>query len=104
LMPRTRPPYPAEFKRQMAELVRAGCSIKELVKEFEPCYETIRNWVRQTDRDDGLTLSGFTTQEKEELRKLRRENRQLKLEWEILAEAAAWFAREAGSLPGSTSS
>jgi len=103
-MPRTRPPYPLEFKRQTVELVRAGRSMRELAKEFEPCYETIRNWVRQADRDDGLTRSGFTTQEKEELRKLRRENRQLKLEREILAKAAARFARKIAPLPRSTSS
>jgi len=102
-MPRTRPPYPLEFKRQIVELVRAGRSTRELAKEFEPCYETIRNWVRQADRDDGLTSSGATTQ-KEELRRLRRENRQLKLEREILAKAAAWFARKIAPLPRSTSS
>ncbi|MGY4707789.1 hypothetical protein ACVNPS_08610 [Candidatus Bipolaricaulota sp. J31] len=60
--------------------------------------------MRQADRDDGLTNSGLTTREKEELHKLRRENRQLRLEREILAKAAARFAREAGSLPRSTSS
>ena len=103
-MPRTRPPYPLEFKRQIVELVRAGRSMRELAKEFEPCYETIRNWVRQANRDDGLTSSGATTQEKEELRKLRRENRQLRLEREILAKAAAWFARKIAPLPRSTSS
>ena len=103
-MPRTRPPYPLEFKRQIVELVRAGRSMRELAKEFEPCHETIRNWVRQANRDDGLTSSGATTQEKGELRKLRRENRQLRLEREILAKAAAWFARKIAPLPRSTSS
>ncbi len=103
-MSRTRPPYPLEFKQQIVELVRAGRSIRELAKEFEPCYETIRNWVRQADRDDGLTRSGLTTQEKGELRKLRRENRQLRLEQEILAKAAAWFARKIAPLPRSRSS
>ena len=104
-MPRTRPPYPPEFRRQMVELVRAGRTARELAREFEPSYETIRNWVRQAGRDDGRDGSGLTTGEREELRRLRRENRQLRLEREILAKAAAWFARETGSVPsGSTSS
>ncbi len=104
-MPRTRPPYPPEFRRQMVELARAGRTARELAREFEPSYETIRNWVRQAGRDDGRDGSGLTTGEREELRRLRRENRQLRLEREILAKAAAWFAREAGSVPsGSTSS
>ncbi len=98
-MPRTRPPYPPEFRRQIVELVRAGRSMREVAQEFEPSYETIREWVRQANRDEGLDLSGPTTDEKEELRRLRRENRQLRLEREILAKAAAWFAQETGSVP-----
>jgi len=104
-MPRTRPPYPPEFRRQMVELVRAGRTPRELAREFEPSYETIRTWVRQADHDDGRTASGLTTDERVDLQRLRRENRQLRLEREILAKAAAWFARETGSVPpGSTSS
>ncbi len=103
-MPRTRPPHPPEFRREM-ELVRAGRAARELSREFEPSYETIRGWVKQADRDEGRDPSGMTTGEREELRRLRRENRQLRLEREILAKAAAWFARETGSVPpGSTSS
>ena len=98
-MPRTRPPYPPEFRRQIVELVRAGRSMREVAQEFEPSCATIREWVRQANRDEGLDLSGPTTDEKEELRRLRRENRQLRLEREILAKAAAWFARETGSVP-----
>lgn len=98
-MPKTRPPYPLEFRRQMIELVRTGRTPRELAREFEPSYETIRAWVRQADRDEGRSASGLTTQEREELRRLRRETRQLRLEREILAKAAAWFAREAGSVP-----
>jgi len=48
-MPKTRPPYPREFRRQMVELVRAGRTPRELAREFEPSYETIRSWVRQAD-------------------------------------------------------
>jgi len=83
----------------MVELVRAGRTPEELSKEFEPSAQAIRNWVRQTDRDDGRRADGLTTVEREELRRLRRENRQLKTEREILAKAAAWFARETDAVP-----
>ena len=103
-MPPTRPPYPAEFRRQMVELVRAGRTPEELSKEFEPSAQAIRNWVRQADRDEGRRADGLTTSEREELRRLRRENRRLKEEREILAKAAAWFARETDSVPPKSSS
>jgi transposase len=102
-MPQSRPPYPPEFRRQMVALVRAGRSAEELGREFEPSAESIRNWVRQADRDEGLRDDGLTTAEKAELRRLRRENRQLRTEREILAKAAAWFARETGSVPDNSS-
>jgi transposase len=98
-MPRTRPPYPAEFRRQLVELVRAGRTPEELAKEFEPSAQAIRNWVRQADRDEGRRADGLTTAEREELRRLRRDVRQLKTERDILAKAAAWFARETESIP-----
>mgnify|MGYP003290719147 CR=1 FL=1 len=104
-MPKSRPPYPAEFRRKMIALVRAGRTPEELSKQFEPHAQTIRNWVQQADRDDGLRQDGLTSAEREELGRLRRENRQLKLEREILAKATAWFARETGTIPsGSTGS
>jgi hypothetical protein len=59
--------------------------------------ETIRNWVKQADLDEGRRHDGLRTEEKEELRRLRRENRQLRIEREILKKAATWFAREADS-------
>ena len=49
-MPRTRPPYAPEFRRQMVEMVRAGRTPEELSREFEPTAQTIHNWVRQVDR------------------------------------------------------
>lgn len=98
-MPKTRPPYPSEFRRQMVELVRAGRSIEELAREFEPSTQAIRNWVAQADRDEGRRSDGLTSVEREELNRLRRENRQLKLERDILSKAAAWFARETESIP-----
>jgi transposase len=83
----------------MVELVRAGRSIEELAREFEPSTQAIRNWVAQADRDEGRRSDGLTSAEREELNWLRRENRQLKLERDILSKAAAWFARETNSVP-----
>ena len=97
-MPKTRAPYPAEFRAEMVRLVRAGRTPGELSREFEPSDQTIRNWVNQADVDDGRR-EGLTTAEREELRRLRRENRILREEKEILAKAAAWFAEETGSTP-----
>ncbi len=93
-MPRFRKPYPPEFRQQLVELVRAGRTPEELSREFEPSAQSIANWVAQADRDAGKRRDGLTTVEREELAKLRRENRQLKLEREILSKAAAWFAQE----------
>lgn len=93
-MPRSRKPYPAEFRQQMVELVRGGRTPEELSREFEPTAQSIHNWVAQADRDAGKRKDGLTTAEREELVRLRRENRQLKLEREILSKAAAWFAQE----------
>ena len=103
-MPKSHVPYPPEFRQQMVELVRAGRSPEELGKEFEPTAQAIRNWVRQADRDEGRREDGLTTAEREEVRHLRRENKQLRLEREILSKAAAWFARETGSIPSQSSS
>ena len=80
-------------------MVRAGRTPEELAKEFEPSAESIRNWVNQADRDDGVRADGLTSAEREELARLRRENRQLKQEREILAKAAAWSAQETGTVP-----
>ena len=98
-MSKKRPPYPPEFRRQLIELVRAGRSAEDLAKEFEPSAQAIRNWVAQADRDERRREDGLTTAEREELNRLRRENRLLKLEREILSKAAAWFARETKAVP-----
>ena len=98
-MPRTHAPYPAEYRRRMVELAGAGRSLKELAREFEPSVETIRQWVRQAQLDSGERSDGLTSDEREELTRLRRENRILREEREILAKAAAWFAPETGSVP-----
>ena len=96
-MPRTRQPYTAEFRQQMVELVRSGRSPGQLAREFEPTEQTIRNWVDRADADEGWRPGALTSVEREELRRLRKENRQLKREREILSKAAAWFARESES-------
>jgi transposase len=102
-MPKSKPPYPPEFRNQMVEMVRAGSSPDKLAREFEPTAQTIRNWVAQADRDEGRRQDGLTSSEREELRKLRREIRQLKVEREILKKAAAWFARETDAIPPKSS-
>ena len=89
-MGRTRRSYPPEFREQMVELVRAGRTPEELAREFEPTAQSIRNWVRQADLDEGRRTDGLTTEQRAELRRLRRENRQLKMEREILKKAAVW--------------
>jgi transposase len=89
-MPRTHAPYAAEYRRRIIELARAGRSINELAREFEPSANAIREWVKQAALDEGLRNDGLTTSEREELNRLRRENRVLREEREILSKAAAW--------------
>ncbi len=79
-------------------MARLGRTAAELAREFEPTYETIRKWIQQADRDEGRSAEGLSTDEREELRQLRRENRQLRLEREILSKATAWFAQETTSI------
>jgi len=93
-MPKTRPPYPPEFRRQALELLRAGTPLKEIADELGVSPQSLRNWVKQTELDSGERRDGLTSDEREELRRLRRENRRLTQEREILKAAAAFFARE----------
>ena len=92
-MPRTRPPYPLEFRRQAIELIRSGTPVKQAAADLGVSEQTLRNWRRQGDVDAGR-VEGLTSDEREELRRLRRENRRLAQEREILKAAAAFFARE----------
>ena len=94
-MPKTRPPYPAEFRQQMIELVRAGRTPAQLSREFECSAQTITNWVAQAAIDAGKPLpgkEGLSSAEREELVRLRRQLRQVQMERDILAKATAWFA------------
>lgn len=86
--------YPKEFRRQLVELHRAGRTLSELSREFGPSQWAISRWVKQADRDEGCGDGGLTTAEREELARLRRENKRLLIEREILSKAAAWFAQE----------
>ncbi len=102
-MPRSRPAYPAEFRQKLIELVHAGRSPEALAKEFEPTAQTIRNWVSQADANGGKRHDVLTSLEREELGRLRKENRKLRVEREILSKATAWFAREADTTPKKSS-
>jgi len=81
-MPRTHPPYPAEYRRRIVELARTGRPIALLAREFEASANAIRRWVKQAGLDEGLRSDGLTSAERE-----------------ILSKAAAWFATETGSVP-----
>jgi len=99
-MPKSRPPYPPEYRRKIVALVRAGRNPHELASEFECSAQSIRNWVAQAEADAGQRDDVLTSAEREELRRLRRENKQLKLEREILSKATAWVSlRETNSIP-----
>jgi transposase len=99
-VPHSHPPYAAEFRHQMIELVRAGRTPNSLAREFSCSAQAIRNWVGQDAIDAGKPLpgkDGLTSAEREELTRLRRQVRQLQMERDILAKATAWFAGRNGS-------
>ena len=112
MVARTHLPYAPEFRRQIVELVRAGRDPVSLSREFEPSTQAIRTWVAAADRAEGRQGpqpapapggDALTTAERDELARLRRENRQLRVERDILSRAAAWFARETGAIPSGSS-
>ncbi len=103
-MPKSHIPYSPEFRRRMVELVRSGRSPESVADEYEPSGQTIRNWLRQAEPDEGKRSDGLTTAERAELRQLKREVRTLREEREFLAKAAVWFARETGKIQSGSSS
>ena len=93
-------PYPPEFKQRIVALARSGRSPESIQEAFDVSAQSVRNWVRQADRDEGRSPDdGLTTDEREELRRLRREVEDLREERDILKKAAAWFAQEANVTP-----
>jgi transposase-like protein len=94
-MPKSKPPYPDEYRLKVIELARSGRTHQSLTREFGVTGTTIRNWLRQADLDEGRRKDGVTSDEKQELARLRKENERLREEQEILKKAAAWFAQEA---------
>jgi transposase len=93
-VPRSKPPYPPEFRREALELLRvSGKPVSQVAKDLDVSEQTLYVWRRQADIDAGRR-EGLTTEEREELRALRKENRTLKMEKEILKKAAVFFAKE----------
>jgi len=91
--------YPPEFRHKILELIRSGRTANDLSREFDISRQTIANWLRQADLDAGRRDDGLTSDERRELTHLRRENKRLKMDAEILSKATAWFAREAETIP-----
>jgi transposase len=88
-VPRTRPPYPEEFKREAIELVRlTGKSVRQVATDLGVSEASLRGWIKQAERDEGKRPDGLSSDEREELRRLRREKRTLRMEREILKKAA----------------
>ena len=99
-MPKSKAPYPAEFRQQMVELVHAGRKPRELAKEFGCHADSINAWVSQHGESKagaGVGLLPLNAAERQELVELRRKYRQVQQERDILAKATAWFAHNGAS-------
>ncbi|MEU4294404.1 transposase [Kribbella sp. NPDC026596] len=93
--PRPRRSFTAEFKAEIVELCQRGDrSVGQVAKDFDLTETAVREWLRQTERDAGTGDGGLTTSEKDELAALRRENRRLREDVEILKRATAFFVKE----------
>ena len=93
-VPKTRPAYPPEFRREAVQMLRAGRTARELAQSLGVSQQTLRNWRRQDEADRRERTDVPTSAELEELRQLRRENARLKQERDLLKRAAAFFAAE----------
>jgi transposase len=93
-VPNPHPPYPPEFRAEAVRLYRdSGKSLSAVSKDLGVSLESLRAWVNQA-KIDGGERAGLTTEEREELRRLRKENRTLRMERDLLKKATAYFARE----------
>jgi transposase len=93
-MPKTRPAYPDQFRREAVQMLRAGRTPRELAESLGVSQQTLRNWRRRDQVDRHERDDGLTSDERDELRRLRRENARLKQERDLLKRAAAFFAAE----------
>ena len=94
-MPRTRPPYPEQFRREAVRLAELGDKPQHrLAKDLGISEVTLRNWLKQAKAGRGERPGGLSSKEREELQRLRDENATLRMEREILRKAAVFFARE----------
>src|SRR5216117_1116249 len=96
-MPKTKPAYPEQFRREALELVCQGRSIADVAESLGVSPQTLRNWRRQGERDRDERDDGLTSAEREELRELRRRVKRVERERDILKHATAFFARETGT-------
>ena len=93
--PRPRRSFTAEFKAEIVELCQRGDrSVGQVAKDFDLTETAVREWLKQAERDAGTHTDGLTTSEKDELAQLRRDNRRLREDVEILKRATAFFAKE----------
>jgi transposase len=93
-MPKSRPPYPPEFRREAVAMVRSGRPVPEVAEALGVTQQSLRNWVKREALDRRERGDGLTSAEREELRALRRENARLKQERDLLKRAAAFFAAD----------
>ena len=94
-VPRTRPPYPEEFRREAVALVRReGRTVRDVAESLGVSQQSLRAWLKRTQLDSRERQDGLTSDQREELRRLKAENRRLRQEREILKRAVAFFARE----------
>lgn len=99
-MPKSRPPYPRQFREEAIRLVReSGKSRARIAKDLGMSEQALYTWLKQDELDRGKRTDGLTTEEHAEVRRLRREVRILREEREILRKAAAFFAKETNSTP-----